>query len=325
MTVDYEELRGRFYSRLDSVFSVEELNKLRFEYLSSKGGLVRSALAVLIQQRVEAERLSIWTGLLKEFNLALAHRLEFIREKESNEKLTAEAVDVSYPARPFKVGLKHPLVRVIEDTRKILTSLGLEYVDGPEVEDEYHVFDALNTPAHHPSRQMQDSFYLSEVGKLLRTHTSSVQIRAMEKREPPFYIFSLGKVYRNDWDATHTPMFHQVEVLCVDVDISMSHMRYCVGFFLDNLFGCARMRMRPSYFPFTEPSAEIDIRGQDGKWLEVMGCGMVHPNVLQNVGISPDRYRGFAFGAGLERLAVLRYDVHDLRSLYSNDLRWKVS
>ncbi|QHD65009.1 phenylalanine--tRNA ligase subunit alpha [Neorickettsia findlayensis] len=325
MTVDSGEVRDRFYSRLGSVFSVEELNRLRFEYLSNKGGLVRNALATLIQQGTRSEQLGEWTSLLKEFNLALARRLEFIREKESNEKLASEAVDVSCPARPFRVGLKHPLIRVIEDTRRILTSLGLEYVEGPEVEDEYHVFDALNTPAHHPSRQMQDSFYLFEADKLLRTHTSSVQIRIMEEREPPFYIFSLGKVYRNDWDATHTPMFHQVEVLCVDVDINMSHMRYCVSFFLDNLFGCAKMRMRPSYFPFTEPSAEIDIRSRDGKWLEVMGCGMVHPNVLRNVGVSPDKYRGFAFGAGLERLAVLNYDIHDLRSLYSNDLRWKVS
>lgn len=323
MSTDLVELKKRFRDDLVSASSLDQLNRLRVEYLSKKG-LIRRTIADLVCGGAEPRQLSAWTALLKECGSAITEKIDFFSSAELDKRLSAEGIDITYPSRPFEMVSEHPLLRVVDDTKKILTALGLEYVDGPEVEDEYHVFDALNTSEHHPSRQMHDSFYLTAPCKLLRTHTSSVQIRTMEKGEPPFYIFSLGKVYRNDWDATHTPMFHQVEVLCVDVNVDMSHMRYCVDFFLENLFGSVETRMRPSYFPFTEPSAEVDIKGSDGSWLEVMGCGMVHPNVLRNVGISPERYTGFAFGAGLERLTMLRYDIRDLRHLYLNDLRWGV-
>ncbi|AHX11163.1 phenylalanine--tRNA ligase, alpha subunit [Neorickettsia helminthoeca str. Oregon] len=321
--MDLSVLRERFSAKLAEASSAESLRQLRIEYLS-RNGLIKQGLASVMKDGVDPAGVQSWNAFLRDASAAITEKQNLVHCVELERRLSAEAIDVTYPARPASLGVEHPLCKVIDSTRRILTALGMEYVEGPEIEDEYHVFDALNTPTHHPSRQMQDSFYLCDPARLLRTHTSSVQIRAMEGSRPPFYIFSLGKVYRNDWDATHTPMFHQVEVLCVDVGINMSHMKYCVSFFLEQLFGSIEVRMRPSYFPFTEPSAEVDIKDKNGNWLEVMGCGMVHPNVLSKVDISPNEYTGFAFGAGLERLTMLRYDIRDLRNLYLNDLRWKV-
>jgi phenylalanyl-tRNA synthetase alpha chain len=202
-----------------------------------------------------------------------------------------------------------------------LGSLGFEFRDGPNIEDDYHNFTALNIPENHPARQMHDTFYLNS-GGVLRTHTSPVQIRAMEKGKPPFRIFSMGRTYRSDSDMTHTPMFHQTEALYIDKNTNFGHLKWTVNEFVRQFFGKDfEMRFRPSFFPFTEPSAEVDIKWGE-RWLEIGGCGMVHANVLKNVGVDPKEYSGFAFGMGIERMAMLKYNIPDLRQFFESDLRW---
>ena len=210
---------------------------------------------------------------------------------------------------------------------KILGGLGFEFHDGPNIENDYYNFTALNIPENHPARQMHDTFYLPPAHdgslRVLRTHTSPVQIRAMEGKQPPFRIYSMGRTYRSDSDITHTPMFHQVEALYVDKNINFGHLKWTVNEFVRQFFGETSMRFRPSFFPFTEPSAEVDIAwGTAGKWLEIMGCGMVHPKVLENVGVDPNEFSGFAFGAGIERMAMLKYNIPDLRQFFESDVRW---
>ena len=230
---------------------------------------------------------------------------------------------------PVRAGARrttHPLTRTRERVEAIFAQLGYSVAEGPEIEDDWHNFEALNFPAHHPARAMHDTFYFGD-GRLLRTHTSPVQIRAMRGKQPPVRIIAPGKVYRSDSDQTHSPMFHQVEGLLVDESATFADLKGTLQAFVAAFFGQAlEMRFRPSYFPFTEPSAEVDIRWQrdDGgvRWLEVLGCGMVHPNVLKHCGIDPERYTGFAFGMGVERLAMLRYGVADLRAFFENDVRF---
>ena len=216
----------------------------------------------------------------------------------------------------------HPVTRTIERIETFFGELGFSVESGPEIEDDYHNFDALNIPAHHPARADHDTFWF-DAKRLLRTQTSGVQIRTMKDKQPPIRIIAPGRVYRNDYDQTHTPMFHQTEGLIVDTDISFTNLKGTLHDFLNHFFEEeVQVRFRPSYFPFTEPSAEVDVMGKNGKWLEVLGCGMVHPNVLRNVGIDPDIYSGFAFGMGMERLTMLRYGVSDLRAFFENDLRF---
>jgi phenylalanyl-tRNA synthetase alpha chain len=237
-------------------------------------------------------------------------------------RLASERLDVSLPGRGQWSGGLHPVTRTLERISSLFRAIGFEVVEGPELEDDYHNFEALNIPAHHPARAMQDTFYFPD-GRLLRTHTSPVQIRVMQSRQPPLRIIAPGRVYRCDSDQTHTPMFHQVEGLMVGEDVSFAHLKGVLHDFLRHFFEAddLEVRFRPSYFPFTEPSAEVDIRGERG-WLEVLGSGMVHPNVLENCGIDSERYTGFAFGMGVERFAMLRYGVNDLRSFFENDLRF---
>ena len=237
-------------------------------------------------------------------------------------KLASERIDVTLPGRGQSSGGVHPVTRTIERISSLFRAIGFEVVEGPEIEDDYHNFEALNIPAHHPARAMQDTFYFPD-GRLLRTHTSPVQIRVMQSRRPPFRIIAPGRVYRCDSDQTHTPMFHQIEGLMVGEDVSFAHLKGILHDFLRHFFEAddLEVRFRPSYFPFTEPSAEVDIRGERG-WLEVLGSGMVHPKVLENCGIDSERYTGFAFGMGMERFAMLRYGVDDLRSFFENDLRF---
>ena len=237
-------------------------------------------------------------------------------------KLASERIDVTLPGRGQSSGGVHPVTRTIERISSLFRAIGFEVVEGPEIEDDYHNFEALNIPAHHPARAMQDTFYFPD-GRLLRTHTSPVQIRVMQSRRPPFRIIAPGRVYRCDSDQTHTPMFHQIEGLMVGEDVSFVHLKGILHDFLRHFFEAddLEVRFRPSYFPFTEPSAEVDIRGERG-WLEVLGSGMVHPKVLENCGIDSERYTGFAFGMGMERFAMLRYGVDDLRSFFENDLRF---
>ena len=253
---------------------------------------------------------------------ALHARREALAQSKLDAQLTAEALDVSLPGRGQDGGGLHPLTRTLDRVETLFRSLGFEVADGPEIEDDFHNFTALNTPENHPARSMHDTFYV-EGGKVLRTHTSPIQVRYMETHAPPIKIIAPGRVYRVDSDATHSPMFHQVEGLWIDTDVTFADLKTVITEFLRHFFerDDLKVRFRPSFFPFTEPSAEIDMSFGDG-WLEIAGSGQVHPNVLNAVGIDPERYQGFAFGMGPDRLAMLRYGVNDLRLFYENDLRF---
>ncbi len=257
---------------------------------------------------------------------ALGERKAVLEEAALDARLAAEAIDITLPGRrPGRGGL-HPVTRTLERITEIFGRLGYELSEGPEIEDDWHNFEALNFPPHHPARAMHDTFYFGD-GRLLRTHTSGVQVRYMGEHAPPLRMIAAGKVYRSDSDQTHSPMFHQVEGLLVDEHSTFADLKGTLSEFVRAFFERDfEMRFRPSYFPFVEPGAEVDIAWQqpDGstRWLEVLGCGMVHPNVLRSVGIDPERYTGFAFGLGVERFAMLRYGVNDLRAFFENDVRF---
>ncbi len=269
--------------------------------------------------------------ILKAFEI----KQEEIQSLEINKKLDNEKVDVTLPSKELLIGKIHPVSQVIDEISSIFSEIGFSVAEGPDVETEYNNFTALNTPEDHPARDMHDTFYLDENKKtLLRTHTSPVQIRTMLSGKPPFKIIVPGRTYRCDSDQTHTPMFHQLEGLHIDKDINMGHLKGCLDFFVKEFFEVKKikMRFRPSHFPFTEPSAEVDIGykiekgriiiGEGDKWLEVLGCGMVHPNVLKNAKVDPKKFQGFAFGMGIDRLAMLKYGINDLRSFFEVDYRW---
>ncbi|HEY3555787.1 MAG TPA: phenylalanine--tRNA ligase subunit alpha [Casimicrobiaceae bacterium] len=254
---------------------------------------------------------------------ALSARRAAIADAKLAAQLSADALDVSLPGRGRRVCSLHPLTRTLERVEELFRSLGFDVAEGPEIEDDFHNFTALNTPENHPARSMHDTFYV-EGGDVLRTHTSPIQIRYMETHAPPIKIIAPGRVYRVDSDATHSPMFHQIEGLWIGDDVSFADLKAVISEFLKNFFerDDVTLRFRPSFFPFTEPSAEIDMRFGDGGWLEIAGSGQVHPNVLRAVNIDPERWQGFAFGMGPDRLAMLRYGVDDLRLFYENDLRF---
>ena len=237
--------------------------------------------------------------------------------------LQKQKLDMSLNPEPENRGTLHPLTQSLSEISAILESFGYTMHTGPEIEDDWHNFTALNTPLHHPARDMQDSFFLSN-GNVLRTQTSAIQIRAMESESVPIKMFGIGSTYRKEMDATHSPMFHQIEGLYIDKNITMSNLIADVRAFLSRFFGIdnVELRIRPSYFPFTDPSIEIDLKWRGNKWLEIMGAGMVHPNVLRNCGINPDEYQGFAFGFGWDRLAMLKYGLNDIRQFYDSDVRW---
>ena len=268
---------------------------------------------------------------------AIDARAEALKLAEINARLVTEWQDVTLPPRPEAQGRIHPVSRVIAEITALFAAQGFTVAEGPEIEDDYHNFTALNFPANHPARQMHDTFFLkgdAVTKPLLRTHTSPVQIRTMQAGKPPFRFIAPGKTYRHDSDMTHSPMFHQVEGLVIDKGIHMGHLKGCVESFLRAFFGVedVPIRFRPSFFPFTEPSAEVDIGcrrdkgeikiGAGADWLEVLGCGMVHPNVLKNCNIDPEEWQGFAFGMGVERLAMLKYGIPDLRTFFESDIRW---
>jgi phenylalanyl-tRNA synthetase alpha chain len=257
---------------------------------------------------------------------ALSTRKAVLEDAALDARLAGETIDVTLPGRNGGRGGLHPISRTLERIADIFGRLGYELADGPEIEDDWHNFEALNFPPHHPARAMHDTFYFGD-GRLLRTHTSGVQVRYMDAHQPPLRMIAAGKVYRSDSDQTHSPMFHQVEGLLVDEHSTFADLKGTLSEFVRAFFERDfEMRFRPSYFPFVEPGAEVDIAWQqpDGstRWLEVLGCGMVHPNVLRNVGIDPERYTGFAFGLGVERFAMLRYGVNDLRAFFENDVRF---
>jgi phenylalanyl-tRNA synthetase alpha chain len=312
----------------------QELEQLRVQFLGKKGSLTEQlkTLGGLPADQRPAAGAAI-NQAKDTVNNALTARKEAIDSAEAEQKLAAEMLDVTLPGRRQGSGGLHPVMRTIERIENIFTRAGFRVVEGPEIEDDYHNFEALNIPAHHPARAMHDTFYF-DAKTLLRTHTSTVQVRTMETTKPPIRIICPGRVYRCDSDVTHTPMFHQVEGLLIDEQVSFADLKGLIADFLQVFFEAElSVRFRPSYFPFTEPSAEVDVqcvvcRGKGCRvckqtgWLEVLGCGMVHPRVLQMSGIDPEKYTGLAFGMGVDRLTMLRYQIKDLRLLFDNDLRF---
>lgn len=307
---------------------------LRVQYLGKKSQL--SDLSKRMGQLGEEERRAFGAELnaaREAITSSLNDRKNVLAEAALSARLLAEQVDVTLPGRGQLPGGLHPVTRVMERIEDFFTRVGFTVADGPEVEDDFHNFEALNIPSHHPARAMHDTFYF-DATRLLRTHTSPVQVRVMERQQPPIRIVCPGRVYRCDSDLTHSPMFHQVEGLLIDENVSFADLKGVIEDFLRVFFEKElQVRFRPSYFPFTEPSAEVDIQcvmcngagcrvcKQTG-WLEVLGCGMVHPQVLKNCGIDPDKFQGFAFGMGVERFAMLRYGVNDLRLFFDNDVRF---
>ena len=314
----------RARAELAAASSVVELDEVRVRYLGKQGLLTRELKQLGKLPAEERPKAGARINDAKQqVQQAVEARREALRSDLLQARLSEERLDVTLPGRGQRNGGLHPITRTAARIEALFASIGFETVDGPEIETDYHNFEALNIPAHHPARAMQDTFYFAD-GSLLRTHTSPVQIRVMAEREPPLRIIAPGRVYRCDTpDMTHAPMFHQVEGLMVGEQVSFADLKGVIMDFLRRFFEqeALAVRFRPSYFPFTEPSAEVDIKGPSG-WLEVMGCGMVHPRVLENVGIDSERYLGFAFGMGIERLASLRYGVNDLRLFFENDLRF---
>lgn len=298
------------------------VEQLRVHYLGKKGqltALLKSVADLPVEQRPEMGK--VINQAKQAVQALLAEQDALLGEQALKERLQAEAVDVTLPGRGQSLGALHPVTQVRERVIQLFTAMGFTVADGPEIEDDYHNFEALNIPSYHPARDSHDTFFFSN-GLLLRTHTSNVQIRTMKQQPPPLRVITLGRVYRCDSDQTHTPMFHQLEGLVVDTHCHMGHLKALLQDFLQKFFETElEFRFRPSFFPFTEPSAEVDIRRADGRWLEILGCGMVHPQVLKNVNIDPEKFSGFAFGLGLDRLAMLRYGITDLRLLFDNDLR----
>ncbi|MXV27909.1 phenylalanine--tRNA ligase subunit alpha [Aeromonas veronii] len=318
-----EEVVGQARAEIEGVSDIATLDEIRVKYLGKKGFFteqMKGLGALSAEERPAAG--AVINQAKQQVQDALNERREALEVAVLNQKLAAETIDVSLPGRRIENGGLHPVTRSIERIERLFGEMGFKVARGPEIEDGFHNFDALNIPAHHPARTDHDTFYFNP-DLMLRTHTSGVQIRTMEHQQPPIRIIAPGRVYRNDYDMTHTPMFHQVEGLLVDEHASFTELKGILHDFLRNYFEeDLTIRFRPSYFPFTEPSAEVDVMGKNGKWLEVLGCGMVHPNVLRSVGIDPEKYSGFAFGMGVERLTMLRYGVNDLRAFFENDLRF---
>ena len=323
MSGGVDELVREAQASIAAAESLDELDGVRVRFLGRQGRMTAElkALGALAPELRPAAGKRLNDGK-QAIRRALDARREALSSDALRSKLESGRLDVTLPGRGQSSGGLHPVTRTIERIASLFRTIGFEVVEGPEIEDDYHNFEALNIPAHHPARAMQDTFYFPD-GRLLRTHTSPVQIRIMQSRRPPLRIIAPGRVYRCDSDQTHTPMFHQVEGLMVGEGVSFAHLKGILHDFLRHFFEAddLEVRFRPSYFPFTEPSAEVDIRGERG-WLEVLGSGMVHPKVLENCGIDSERHTGFAFGMGVERLAMLRYGVDDLRSFFENDLRF---
>jgi phenylalanyl-tRNA synthetase alpha chain len=322
LTAQLEQLEAQAADAIAAAASAGELEELRVGLLGKKGKLsaVLGAMGKLPgdERPLVGQRANV---LKEQVQGLLSERLAAVKGAAMAERIARETLDVTMPARYIPAGHRHPLISTIEEIVDIFSGLGYRVEEGPEIETDYHNFTALNIPPHHPARDMQDTFYLSET-ELLRTHTSPVQIRHLENNPPPVRIVAPGRVYRRDAvDATHSPVFHQVEVLAIDEGLDFSHLRGTVTTFLQQFFGDLPVRFRASYFPFTEPSAEVDVQWR-GRWLEVMGCGMVDPAVLEGLGIDPERYSGFAAGLGVERFCMVRHGIDDIRRLFTSDLRF---
>ena len=335
---DFRELETEIKKASDKFTNIESINEFRIKFLGKNGiiSLEMKELASLSgdERKQHAEKLNKIKDTVLEI---IASKTEELNSEELEKKLNSETLDITLSTSK-SYGTIHPISQVIEEVITIFGDLDFFVAEGPEVETDYNNFTALNTSEHHPARQMHDTFYVETetdgMPNVLRTHTSPVQIRSMLKQKPPIRLIAPGKTFRCDNDQTHSPMFHQVEGLVIDQESNMSHLKGCLEIFLKTFFETDKlnMRFRPSHFPFTEPSAEVDIGytkkgnqliiGEGEDWLEILGCGMVHPNVLENVNINSNEYQGYAFGMGIERLAMLKYGISDLRTFFDSDLRW---
>jgi len=333
LTQQINNIKTQFNQCLETKQNLASLEQIRINFLGKKG-LVTAIFSEL--KNLNDEQKKAVGQQVNELKNHITNILENLKNEllqaEINQKLTAEKLDLTAPALPKNLGLLHPISKTILEVKQIFNNLGFIFAEGPEIEDDFHNFTALNMAENHPARQMQDTFYLKNSPLLLRTHTSNTQIRHMKNNQPPFKICSLGRVFRKDSDPTHTPMFHQVEGFVVDNNINMGNLKWVLQTFLSIFFNTnnLQLRFRPSFFPFTEPSAEVDINyslqqgrikaGLGDKFMEILGCGMIHPNVLQNCGHNSSNLQGFAFGIGIERLAMLKYGITDLRWLFDSDL-----
>ncbi len=336
MQEELKKIKQKALEAMEEVNSLEGLNEMKVKFLGKKGELT----SILKEMgKLSAEERPVVGQLANEIrddiNKYLDEKSAYIKKQALNAKLALETIDVTLPGKALPEGTKHPLTLVMDDAKEIFTGLGFEVAEGPEVESDYYNFEALNLPKDHPARDMQDTYYINK-DIVLRTQTSAVQVRAMEKKNGalPVKMVCMGKVYRKDDDATHSPMFHQIEGLVVDEHITMADLKGILLEFIQEMFGeKVSLRLRPSYFPFTEPSVEVDISCVNcgGKgcrvcsntgWLEILGAGMVHPNVLRAGGYDPQKVTGFAFGMGVERIAMLKYGIDDLRLMFENDLRF---
>ncbi len=327
-----EQLKEQFKHQIISIKNKDELKKIKNEYSGRKGNIARMLKEITLLPRKDRPEIG---QLLNQVKQEIQHIIEKKEEEFLEQKIvTKEIFDITIPGKDFKIGTVHPIELILKQTEEIFLAMGFRFVDGPEIELDYYNFEGLNIPKDHPARDDQDSFYITpEV--LLRTQTSPMQVRTMEKQPPPVRIISTGKCYRRDSiDSTHTPMFHQIEGLAVDKDISFSDLKGVITEFCQQVFGKERkVRFRPGYFPFVEPGAEVDVScdlckgngcrscGHTG-WLEIMGAGMVHPHVLEMAGYNAERLTGFAFGMGVERIAMLKYAINDIRLFFENDIRF---
>ena len=333
---DLKKIKDEFLSKLSGKLDISEISQIKSD-LFGKSGLISTQFKK-IGTIADSERKKFASDLNKikdELQDLITSKINELENAEINKKLEKEKIDITLPERSFVRGKIHPVSQTIDEISSIFSEIGFSVEEGPDVENEYNNFTALNTPENHPARDMHDTFYLDEKKqKLLRTHTSPVQIRTMLKDKPPFKIIAPGRTYRSDSDQTHSPMFHQVEGLHIDKNINMGHLKGCLNYFIKEFFEVdkIKMRFRPSHFPFTEPSAEVDIGyemkdgkiiiGEGDQWLEILGCGMVHPNVLKNVKVDTAKFQGYAFGIGIDRLAMLKYGINDLRAFFDCDYRW---
>ena len=328
--------KTEYISKIEKIKNPLDLDNIKTEIFGKNGFLTLEFKKLGNLPAEEKKAIALQLNKIKEDLINFINKKTLdLSNKEIDQKLKNEKIDVTLPGRTYFTGKIHPVSQVIDEVTSIFAEIGFSVEEGPDVESEYYNFSALNTPENHPARDMQDTFYLDHSKDLLlRTHTSPVQIRTMLKGKPPFKIIVPGRTYRCDSDQTHSPMFHQLEGLHIDKNVNMGHLKGCLYYFVKKFFEVeeVKIRFRPSHFPFTEPSAEVDIGykikngkikiGEGDKWLEILGCGMVHPNVLKNVKVNTKQYQGYAFGVGLDRLAMLKYGINDLRAFFESDIRW---
>lgn len=337
------ELKNDLTKKIEAANDLGSLDEVRVMALGKKGAItdLMKNLGTMTPEERKTEGAAL-NKIKDEIADLIETRQKLLKKAAMEDRLKSETIDVTLEPRPERKGTIHPITQTMDEMIAIFADMGFHIHDGPDIEDDFHNFTALNFPPNHPAREMHDTFYLPDVNgkegdeakRLLRTHTSTCQIRAMTNKKPPLRVIVMGRTYRSDYDMTHTPMFHQLEGIIIDKNTNMGHLKGCLTEFCQKFFGVEELpvRFRPSFFPFTEPSAEMDIGcsrnkgelkiGAGDDWLEILGCGMVHPNVLRNVGIDPDEYQGFAFGMGIERVAMLKYGIPDLRTFFDGDTRW---